>query len=401
VFFNKKIISDMKKILLASLLMGSVSAYAQTVKKVILEDFTGIWCQHCPNGTKGIEDLEVTYPTNFLPVASHNLGGRPASYDLLAIADGATVADGLGISSYPCGAIDRKKIAPNTAIGIPINTTASQWKSAMTTRVAVSAIVSVGISNKVKMPDGSYEADITVKFSSAPAANTPINVQVYLLEDKIPATNSNGLAQASSGVQYGGADPLLSTHGYYHNHTLRAALGGAWGWNNVVTVNPKVDSVYKKHIKFTIPDASTTPATVPAGGWVKNNVKLYAFVAYDGSAASDKKEILNAEEVSLKTFFPTGVNEIEANTSILSVYPNPASVNDVIKMEYNIMESSEVTMKVYNISGQLVAQPFKSQEVAGSHTLQWRASEHNLPAGTYIMQLSTPNGMQSQKITLQ
>jgi hypothetical protein len=221
------------------------------------------------------------------------------------------------------------------------------------------------------------------------------------LEDSIPCVGDLIQENASDGPKSGATPLTTATHKWYNNNVLRASLGGAWGFGDALPATPVVGTTYTKHIKFTIPDASTTPATIPAGGWKKDKIRIIAFVAYDGSVASDKKEILNAEEVSLKTFFPTGVNEIEANTAILSVYPNPASVNDVIKMEYNIMENSEVTMKVYNISGQLVAQPFKSQEVAGSHTLQWRASEHNLPAGTYIMQLSTPNGMQSQKITLQ
>ncbi len=389
----------MKKILLASLLMGSIGAYAQTVKKVIVEDFTGLWCPHCPKGTVILDGLEASNPTNLIVIANHNYAWNPPSADQLTTTDGKTLADGLGTDNvgYPCGAIDRKKFSGETAI--PVGR--GQWTTYFNQRKAISAIVSVSIANRVKMPDGSYEADIKVNFSAAPASGVPLKLQVYLLEDSIPSAGSIVQYNAVDGPKSGASPLTTTTHKWYSNNTLRAAVGGAWGFSDAIPATPVVGTTYTKHIKFTIPDASTTPATIPAGGWKKDQVHIVAFVAYDGAAASDKKEILNAEEVALKGFFPTGVNEIEANTAILSVYPNPASVNDVIKMEYNIMENSEVTMKVYNISGQLVAQPFKSQEVAGSHTLQWRASEHNLPAGTYIMQLSTPNGMQSQKITLQ
>lgn len=386
----------MKKLLLASLVLASFGSQAQTTKKVIIEDFTGLWCPHCPKGGVILDGLEASNPTNLIPIASHNDGGYGGTADLLMIADGKTAASGLGVSAFPTGAVDRKLISGGK---IPLGYTS--WGSALSSRLATPAIASVGIGNKVKMADGSYEADIAIKFTSAPAAGVPIKVQVYILEDSIPCTGTLVQQNAPDGP-LSGADPLTTaTHKWYNKHVLRAALGGAWGFSDAVPATPAVGTTYTKHIKFTIPDASTTPATVPAGGWKKEQISVVAFVAYDGAAGSDKKEVLNAEEVSLKTFFPTSINNVEEKVSIFSAYPNPASLTSIVKVEYNIAASETVTMNVYNAMGQKVATPYVSNEVSGGHTIQWRPSENNLTPGTYFLEVATASGKQTQSIVLQ
>lgn len=385
----------MKKLLLATFALASFSAGAQT-KKVIIEDYTGIWCQYCSDGTVVLDGLETANPTNLIAVASHNDNGYGGTADLLMIAEGKAIASGVGLSGFPAGGIDRKKFSGETYIGV----SRSKWGSYFSQRAALTPIASVGIANRVKNTDGSYEADITVKFTTAPAAGVPLKVQVYILEDSIQATGT--LAQTNnSGGPNGGANPLTwAAHKWAHNNVLRAALGGTWGYSDGVPATPVVGTVYKKHVKFNIADASTVPATVPAGGWKADKVRVVAFVAYDGTAAADQKEIINAEEVALKSFYKTGVEQVN-NVAILSAYPNPAKLNSVVKVAYDIKENEKVTMSVYNAVGQLVATPYVSEEVMGSHTIQWNPSNDNLVPGVYLIEVSTASGKQAQRITLQ
>lgn len=378
----------MKRLVLLFLATGSLYANAQ-VKKVILEDFTGSWCQYCPNGSKGIEDLEALYPTNFLPVATHNSNGDP-----LEIPEGMAVKVGLDVTGVPSGAIDRKKLT-GTKIPIGINANADQWKNQIPNRINMPAIVSVSFANPMLKNGTTYEADIKVKFTSAPAGSVPINLQVYILEDSIAATLANGLDQTNSTTHYGGTNPLLSPQ-YWHNHTLRAALGGSWGWAGVIPNVPVVGQEYTKHISFTVP-ATGVP---PTGTWVKSRVHLYAFVSYDGLATDDRKEILNAEEIKLSSFPTVGIYDVNP-VSVVSAYPNPARASNVVRIEYNISKSSDVNLKVYNAIGQLVANPYNSHEVAGVHTIQWRPSESNLTPGMYILCVSTPEGSTTSKLNIQ
>lgn len=369
----------MKKLLLASAMLATTATYAQT-KKVIIEDYTGLNCGWCPEGTVILEGLQASNPTNCLPIAIHTGSYEPPTSVLNAGAIGTDIITTLGVTAFPNGAVDRKVL-----VGTTIAQGRGTWTNSFNTRKALAAIVSVSFSNMVDKGSGVYEADVNVKFTSAPAAGTPIVVNVYAIEDSIAATGSLQQHNYSTSIQ-GGASVLSP---WFHNRTFRKALSGdAWGWTTVIPATPVVNTTYTKHISLTV-DAS----------WVVKNMNLIAYVAYNGTAAADKKEILNAEQVSMKSFFKTNVTNTN-NVKFLNAYPNPASTNDVINVEYSSPVGGMITMKVLNAIGQVVAVPYNSNEVAGTHTIQWKASEYNLPAGMYLMQVSSAAGTSVQKINI-
>ena len=60
------------------------------------------------------------------------------------------------------------------------------------------------------------------------------------------------------------------------------------------------------------------------------------------------------------------------------------------------------TLNVYNMAGQKVATPYVSNEVEGGHTIMWKTGlTPNLVPGTYIVEVATAEGRQTQRITLQ
>lgn len=373
----------MKKLLLASLMLGTVGAYAQT-KKVIIEDYTGLHCGWCPEGTVILEGLQAANPT-CIPIAIHTGSYEPAGSAINAGTVGSAIIGATQPAGYPNGSVDRKKYT-----GTTISMGRGSWTAAFNVQKAKTAIASVSFSNMKETSAGVYEADVNVKFTAAPEAGTPLKVQVYVIEDSISASGALAQDNYSTNVQ-SGASPL---NPWWHNRTFRAALGGAtstpdaWGWSTVVPATPVVNTTYTKHISVT-KDAS----------WVKKNLHFVAYVAYDGAASADKKEILNAEEISLKAFHMTGVANVNSS-NIVSAYPNPARVNDVISVEYNAPATGNVTMRVMNAVGQVVAVPYNSYDVEGAHTIKWRAADYNLPAGMYIMQIATVEGTSVQKINI-
>jgi hypothetical protein len=365
----------MKKLFLLGAAIGlSGLAMAQTtVKKVIIEDYTGTWCGWCPEGTVVLEGLEAANPTALIAVANHN-------GDALQTTEGAAVDAFLQVSSYPNGSIDRKQFAGEAKVSV----SRGKWSQYFNQRKAETAKVSVSFANPVKTASGAYTADVKVKFTEAPVQGTPLTVQVYVLEDSIPATGSLAQGNYSSAVQ-GGADPL---NPWFHNATLRDALGGNWGYTpGVIPATPATGATYTQAISFT-----------PTASWVKKNIRLVAFVAYNGTTV-DKKEILNSEEIHLSSFFPLGVEEVK-NVGIIGTYPNPASISQVQKIEYSIKESANVTMKVFNAIGQLVAQPYSSYEVEGVHTIHWNPSNHSLTPGMYIVEVASEGSRQTMKVNL-
>lgn len=369
----------MKKILfsLFSLSALTYTSQAQTVKKVILEDFTGTWCGWCPEGTVILENLHTANPTTFIPVASHN-------GDALEIADGAAIDAGLNVTAYPNGAVDRWQFPGTTKIPM----SRGSWTSSFNTRKALTAPVSISFQSPM-LSGANYTAKLNVKFLTAPTAGVPLKVNVYILEDSIPATGSNAQSNYSSSVQ-GGASPLTN---WFHNATLRKALGGAWGWSTTIPATPVVGTTYTENLSFTIP-----------AGWVKKNINVVAFVAYDGTAASNQKEILNAEQYPLKYWNPLNVADITDNLHELNISPNPVKNNTAIKMSFVLQEDAKVNMEVLNSLGQVVSKPYSSFEIKGAHTIQWNTSEAggNLAAGNYFVRLSTSKGdSQVQKLVIE
>lgn len=364
----------MKQLLLVFALIATINAQAQenekVTKKVILEDFTGEWCGWCPEGQIVAEDIKAAEPINFLPLANHN-------GDRFQIPEGAVVDSKLDITSYPGGAIDRTMMPGETEIG----TNRGSWEGHVKNRLKTEAIASVGIANKTYNPSTKeYKADINVRFVKGTDGFDPLNIQVYIVEDDIISQKQHNYNSTL------GSDPLKDWH---HMNVMRAALGGDWGFDGVIPDIAVAGATYTKTVTFKL-DPS----------WNEENIKIYALVAYNGYSSAEK-EILNAEEASLKTFFTTGISNINNALAIERVYPNPANTNDVIKVEYNTTETALVTLKVLNVVGQVVATPYQSNDVAGSHTIQWRAADANLSSGIYTMQLHAGKNTFVQKISIQ
>lgn len=65
-------------------------------------------------------------------------------------------------------------------------------------------------------------------------------------------------------------------------------------------------------------------------------------------------------------------------------YPNPS--HGQLTIEYALPQTSPVSLKVYNLSGQLVADLVNSEQMPGIYSVKWDAS--GLASGVYIYTLT-------------
>ncbi len=90
-----------------------------------------------------------------------------------------------------------------------------------------------------------------------------------------------------------------------------------------------------------------------------------------------------------------GSNRLEQNA------PNPFNAHT--RITYSIKKGGAITLAIYNLQGQWVRNLIQAQQGAGSYSVIWdgRDSEgHDIPTGTYLYILKTPQGELSHRMTL-
>ncbi|MHB8338290.1 MAG: T9SS type A sorting domain-containing protein, partial [Ignavibacteriaceae bacterium] len=130
--------------------------------------------------------------------------------------------------------------------------------------------------------------------------------------------------------------------------------------------------------------------------WADNIQKLNDITEFfiDGDSAPDRRF-----NYWYTTQTPTGVKEtyqLPQSFSLSQNYPNPFNPTTVIK--YSVPRSGYVTLKIYNLMGQLIATLVNGQLSAGSYKADFDASK--LSSGVYFYKLNAGGFMMTKKMML-
>ena len=123
------------------------------------------------------------------------------------------------------------------------------------------------------------------------------------------------------------------------------------------------------------------------------------FPWYSASQSTSKYLVLWLVRVYGTTTPATAVEDAQALPKQFSLeqnYPNP--FNPTTTINFETPKSSYVSLNVYNLLGQKVATLVNGVIQAGSHSVNFNAS--NLPSGVYLYQLRTGNFNSIKKMTL-
>ena len=158
-------------------------------KKIVLEEFTGIYCGYCPDGHTIANTIYANNPGKVVLINIHSGGyanvaaGEPDLKTTMGTAiDGMP---GMGIAGYPAGAVNRTILT-----GTVMSAGRGSWTSMGNTIKAQPAYCNVAV-------EGSVDAVTRVLTYTAQVyytANSPVtsnSLTVVLLEDKILGPQHN------------------------------------------------------------------------------------------------------------------------------------------------------------------------------------------------------------------
>ncbi len=262
-------------------------------RNVVIEEFTGINCQNCPDGHRVANSLMATYPGRVWAVNIHSGSYAPMFYPNLNTDDGGAISYGFNIDAWPQAVVNR-----STDHGIG----RVDWPSETNSQLAMAAECNVG-------------GQVVINSESRTAT---INVEVYYTDDSPASTNYINVIMMQDnimGPQQGGFNnPDQYVNGQYrHMHVFRDAVTPTWG----DAISPTTEgTLITKTYTYNIPQTIGSPNGVDVN---IDNVSFLVFVTeqYQGTPT---RPIINANE--LGTFMGTNQNVYPYITGII---PNAVS----------------------------------------------------------------------------
>jgi hypothetical protein len=201
----------------ASLLSAGV--WAQTIvstqpqnRNVIIEEFTGVNCQYCPDGHRIVNEIIEANPGRVAGINIHQ--GYYAQNSPYTTVYGDALAEQTGLQGYPAGTVNRHVFSGNsTALGRNSFAQASDVIMDMESPVNVAVVGRIDEANR----------------------QVTLHIEVYYTGNSTVTTNYLNIAVLQNNVmgqQTGGSTwyPEMVENGQYrHMHMLRELLTGQWG----------------------------------------------------------------------------------------------------------------------------------------------------------------------------
>ena len=123
-------------------------------------------------------------------------------------------------------------------------------------------------------------------------------------------------------------------------------------------------------------------------------VSLDAILLYSNEQSEDW--ILNIDAVGYESVKSGIEPQIVEKFSLKPNYPNP--FNGQTKIEYSIFTGGNVSLKIFNIRGQLLEEPIQKYLPPGNYTFLFSSADY--ASGVYIYQLNCDNDIQTGKMTI-
>lgn len=233
------------------------------VKYVVIEEITGMSCQHCPLGVLALENLEKIYGKQIIPVAYHTYAGGDTYGS--GLADYTTY---LGLSAAPAAVINRSKevYAPMVSTTTGGNTTYSFrspygdcWLDIVEKELEQSTDAEITTTSTYDSKSRLVTINNSVKYAIN-ADNVNVSLLLIVTEDNLAGAQLNGhfnendpaLGEWGLGGIYG----QNTVYPYYYDDVARGLIGETnIGTGGLIPTQVEAEQEYTSTIQFQLPNS--------------------------------------------------------------------------------------------------------------------------------------------------
>ena len=315
-------------------LVGSINPVVPAVgKMVVSEEGTGTWCQWCPRGSVFMDQFNSKYSQFWAGIAVHN--GDP-----MTVTDYDAAFGGL-ITGYPSALVDR---------GNDVDPSGMSPDFLTRVQIAPKAIISNGATWDATTR--TLNVSVTADFQAS--ANNNYKLACVLTEDAVTGTGSgynqsNAYSGGNNGVM-GGYEALgnpVPAAQMIYDHVARAIAPSFNGYVNSFPATVNLGDQHTINFSFVLP---TT--------WDENEIHIIGLLIDPQGRIDNAGKATITEAVSNGYVDGSNAGLFEATENqldeLVNIYPNPANAQTNIAL--NLKSTSEVEVRILDLSGKLMAQ---------------------------------------------
>ena len=384
---------------LAVLTLWSLNTHAQTFvsttpenKNVILEEFTGIYCQFCPDGHLIAQNLHNANPNDVFLINIHTGGysnpNGPNDPDFNCLY-GAAIAANSGLAGYPAGTINRATFNGISPQGSPGTTALSRgdWVAASADIMSQPSYVNVGVQASYDMVTGILTVNTETYYTQT---TTNINVlHVAVVQNNVPGPQTGALSYNPNAIITGPWNPT-----YNHQHMFRHLMDGANGLEfNVTTAGTFVPNTHTWQMPTNLASGQSTTGFFP--DLDPTNLDVVAYIT-EGPG-----EIITGFQANVIPIFPNAYDANVTNSTAEDVICESETDISITFRNYGNQSLTSLdltydinggTPAVYNWTGNLIS---GAQETVTINSVTFTPQANN----TVTWVASNPNGQVDQNTT--
>lgn len=242
--------------------IGPSISIPKSDKIVVIEEFTGVRCVNCPQGSAEIDALLQTYPDNLIAISMH--GGifsnpYPESDEDFRTADGNSLipylnAPNTGPAGYPASVINRKWFNGQVDRAV----FQGSWAGLIASEIQSQASARVTLARSYDETSRELKIQSEIYFNEAIAGD--VNFTALITQDSIVDVQ----------LDQTGKDP-----NYVHKHVLRDVITASHA-GDLIGTDVQAEDLFNLNYSYTLPD-----------GWDAKKCHVVVFVNRNNGSTLD------------------------------------------------------------------------------------------------------------------